>query len=70
VRAGELLAVDQPRVAQVLSGRLDGFSTERLLRFFTSLVRDVEIREKPGQTRRCGRLHVVARYTPCRVHRD
>jgi predicted XRE-type DNA-binding protein len=61
LQAAELLGVDQPKVSHVLSGRLDGFSTERLLRFLTSLGRDVEIRVKRGTARRRGRLHVVAR---------
>ena len=59
--AAELLRVDQPKVSQVLSGRLSGFSTERLLRFLTSLGRDVEIRVKPSAARRRGRLRIVAR---------
>ncbi len=58
--AAELLGVDQPKVSQVLNGRLNGFSTERLLRFLTSLGRDVEIRVRPGNPRRSGRLRVVA----------
>ena len=58
--AAELLGVDQPKVSQVLNGRLNGFSTERLLRFLTSLGRDVEIRVKPGSARRKGRLRVTA----------
>jgi predicted XRE-type DNA-binding protein len=57
--AAALLGVDQPKVSQVLSGRLNGFSTERLLRFLTSLGRDVEIRVKPGPTKRRGRLRIV-----------
>ena len=58
--AAELLGVDQPKVSQVLSCRLAGFSTERLLRFLTSLGRDVEIRVKPCAARRRGRLRIVA----------
>ncbi len=59
--AAELLGVDQPKVSQVLNGRLNGFSTERLLRFLTRLGRDVEIRVKPGVTNRQGRLRVAVR---------
>ena len=57
--AAELLGVDQPKVSQVLSGRLNGFSTERLLRFLTCLGRDVEIHVKPGSNRRRGRLRIT-----------
>ena len=59
--AAELLGVDQPKVSQVLNGRLSGFSTERLLRFLTKLGRDVEIRVKRGTTSRRGRLRVSVR---------
>jgi predicted XRE-type DNA-binding protein len=41
--AAKILGVDQPKVSALLRGRLSGFSTERLLRFVTSLGRDVEI---------------------------
>lgn len=56
--AAELLEVDQPKVSQVLNGRLNGFSTERLLRFLTRLGRDVDIRVKPSASNRQGRLRV------------
>ena len=60
-QAAEVLGVDQPKVSHVLSGRLEGFSTERLLRFLTSLGSDVEIRVTRRRKRQRGRLHVVAR---------
>jgi len=59
--AAELLGVDQPKVSHVLNGRLNGFSTERLLRFLTCLGRDVEIRVKRGAARRRGCLKIVAK---------
>ena len=59
--AAELLGVDQPKVSQVLNGRLSGFSTERLLRFLIKLGRDVEIRVKAGASNRQGRLRVAVR---------
>ena len=59
--AAELLGVDQPKVSQVLNGRLSGFSTERLMRYLTRLGRDVEISVKPGASNRPGRLRVAVR---------
>ena len=59
--AAELLGVDQPKVSQVLNGRLSGFSTERLMRYLTRLGRDVEINVKPGASNRPGRLRVAVR---------
>ena len=57
----EQLGIDQPKVSNLLRGRLAGFSTERLLGFLTALGRDVEIAVKaaPG-SRRQGRVRVIA----------
>ncbi len=45
--AGSILGVDQPAVLALLSGRLDGFSTDRLFRFLNALGQDVEIVVRP-----------------------
>ena len=42
--AADLLAIDQPKVCDLLQGKLSGFSTERLFRFLNALGSDVEIR--------------------------
>jgi predicted XRE-type DNA-binding protein len=44
--AAELLGTTQPKVSNLVRGRLEGFSLERLARFLNSLDRDVEIRVK------------------------
>ena len=41
--AARILGVNQPKVSAPRNGRLDGFSTERLIRFLTVLGRDVSI---------------------------
>lgn len=46
-QAAEVLGIDQPRVSNLMIGRLSGFSLERLLRFLNALGRDVEIVIKP-----------------------
>ncbi len=59
--AAKLLGIDQPKVSHVLTGRLAGYSTERLMNFLTALGRDVEIVVRtPPRRRRQGRLRVVA----------
>ena len=59
--AATLLGVDQPKVSRLLRGRLDGYSTERLLGFLTTLGRDIDIVVRPApRSRRLGRLKVVA----------
>jgi predicted XRE-type DNA-binding protein len=41
--AADLLGTSQPKVSNLMNGRLDGFSLERLARFLNILDRDVEI---------------------------
>jgi len=40
---GKLLGINQPKVSALLSGRLDGFSSDRLFRFLNALGCDVRI---------------------------
>ncbi|HSE65960.1 MAG TPA: helix-turn-helix transcriptional regulator [Gemmatimonadales bacterium] len=59
--AAKLMGIDQPKVSHIIRGRLDGYSTERLMGFLTSLGRDIEIVvRKVPRSRRQGRLKVVA----------
>ena len=48
--AAAAMGIDQPKVSAILTGRLGGFSLERLAHFLTLLGKDVEIvvREKPA----------------------
>ena len=38
-----LLGIPQPKVSKLLSGKIDGFSVEKLLQFLLKLDRDIEI---------------------------
>jgi len=60
-QAAEILGINQPKVSALARYKLDGFSVERLMKFLTSLDRDVEIiiKKKP-RTRRPARISVVA----------
>jgi len=42
-QAARVLGIDQPKVSSIINGRLDGFSTERLMRFLNDLGCDVQI---------------------------
>lgn len=42
-QAAKLLDIDQPKISALLRGRLQGFSTDRLIRFLNALGREVEI---------------------------
>ena len=52
--AAELLGTTQPKVSNLVTGSLEGFSLERLARFLNSLDRDVEIvvKKRPRSRRR------------------
>lgn len=59
--AAKLMGIDQPKVSHIIRGRLEGYSTERLMGFLTALGRDIEIVvRKAPRSRRQGRLKVVA----------
>jgi predicted XRE-type DNA-binding protein len=58
-QAAKLLETTQPKVSNLINGRLDGFSLERLARFLNTLGRDVEIvvKRRP-RSRKTARLLV------------
>lgn len=41
--AAALLGLDQPKISSIVNGRLEGFSTARLMRFLNDLGCDVQI---------------------------
>lgn len=61
VQAAELLGTTQPRVSDLVRGKLEKFSMDQLLHFLTALDRDVDIviRRKP-RSRGHGQLRVAA----------
>ena len=54
------IGVDQPKVSRLLAGKLNGFSTEQLMRFLTSLGHDVAIVVRARADRARGRFTVDA----------
>ena len=50
VQAGELMAMDQPRVSALLRGKTGKFSTDRLLKALSDLGQDVELRITPAHS--------------------
>jgi predicted XRE-type DNA-binding protein len=58
--AAELLGITQPKVSALLSGRLDGFSTDRLIRFLNALGCDVRITVSKPHPRKAGNVRVLA----------
>ncbi len=49
-QAGELMAMDQPRVSAPLRGKIGKFSTDRLLKGLSDLGQDVELRITPARS--------------------
>ncbi len=58
--AGKLLGISQPKVSALVHGNLDGFSTDRLLRFLGALGCDVRITISKPHSRAPGRVQVIA----------
>jgi len=58
-KAAKLLGIDQPKVSALLRGRLEGFSTDRLIRFLNALGREVEIVVRTARRGHAG-VRVVA----------
>ncbi len=51
VEAGKILGINQPKISALMSGRLSGFSMERLIHFLNLLNQDVEITIKKASNR-------------------
>jgi predicted XRE-type DNA-binding protein len=56
----KLLGIRQPKVSDLLRGRLDGFSTDRLLRFITRLGYNVQIKLSKVRGHTQGHVEVTA----------
>ena len=59
VEAGQLMQMDQPRVSALIKGKIEKFSTDRLLKALSDLGLNVELRITPAR-RGKGRVHVTA----------
>ena len=51
---GVLLDIAQPKVSRLLSGKLDGFSVEKLIHFLLRLDRDIEISIRKNSRKNSG----------------
>ena len=50
IEAGKILGVNQPKISALMTGKLDGFSSERLFRFLNALAQEIEIIIKPKKS--------------------
>ena len=58
-KAALILGIDQPKISALISGKLSGFSLERLFRFLNELGQDVTINVKPkSRTHKRGSISI------------
>jgi predicted XRE-type DNA-binding protein len=62
-QVGELFGLSQPKVSNLLNGRLSGFSLERLTRFLNILDYDVDIFVKPKPKNRSAHTSISSQYS-------
>ena len=55
-QAAKILRIDQPKVSSIINGRLEGYSTDRLMRFLNDLGCDVQISVSPPRSDARGHL--------------
>ena len=58
-QAAKVLGVDQPRVSDLMRGKLSGFTVDRLLGYINTLGSDVEIVVKRRRTKYAGETRVA-----------
>lgn len=58
--AGRILGIGQPKVSALMHGRLDGISSDRLLRFLVQLGCDVRIGVSAARPHARGTIRVMA----------
>ena len=64
VETARVLGTGQPKVSELLAGKLDGFSMERLIRYLNALDRDVQIVVTPKpRSRDHATLRVIGKST-------
>lgn len=64
-QAAKLLGLTQPKVSNLMNGRLSGFSTERLMRFLNILDYDVNIMLKLKPKSRQAHIAITYERAPC-----
>lgn len=59
-KAAALMAIDTSKVSALLDGRLEGFSSDRLMRLLMRLGQDIEVTVRPKPSGRArGRLRLL-----------
>jgi predicted XRE-type DNA-binding protein len=58
-QAAKILSIDQPKLSSIVKGRLDEYSTDRLMRFLNELGCDVQISVSPPKLDARGHLLIA-----------
>ena len=59
-KAAEILGIDQPKISNIICGRLSGFTLDRLMKYLVALGYDIEISAKQHHSRTIpAGVHVV-----------
>ncbi len=61
MKAAEVLGIDQPKVSALMTGKLSGFSMERLFKFLMILGSNIQISIQPNSKNKSkGTIHIIA----------
>lgn len=53
-QAAEILGIDQPKISEIIRGKLSRYSIDRLMRFLRMLGKDIEIHIKDQKSKKSG----------------
>jgi predicted XRE-type DNA-binding protein len=68
-RAAKILGIDQPKVSDIVRGRLSRYSIDRLMRFLRMLGKDIEIHIKDHKSKKSAPLLSVIEDKPSKQQR-
>ncbi len=69
-RAAEIMGIDQPKVSDIIRGKLSRYSIDRLMRFLRLLGKDIEIRVKDREGKKTNPLLSVIEDTSSKQRRN
>lgn len=68
-QAAKLLGIDQPKVSDIIRGKLSKYSMDRLMRFLRMLGKDIEIHIKEPKNKKSARVLSIVEDKPSKQQR-
>lgn len=68
-QAAKILGIDQPKISDIIRGKLSRYSIDRLMRFLRILGKDIEIHIKDNKSRKANSLLSVIEEKPFKQRR-